>query len=72
MPIERPHPTAASSSEPAGQPVHGRRAAADIAGHRELTPPPASRRAAVEETAGALTGTYEPGYLEALREDWPA
>jgi hypothetical protein len=26
--------------------------------------------AAVEETAGALTGVYEPGYLASLREDW--
>jgi hypothetical protein len=26
---------------------------------------------AVEETAGALSGVYEPGELERLREDWP-
>ncbi len=31
----------------------------------------AERRAAVEETAGALNGVYEPGELERLREDWP-
>ena len=30
------------------------------------------RRRAAEETAGALTGIYEPGELERLREDWPA
>jgi hypothetical protein len=30
------------------------------------------RQAAVEETAGALTGVYRPGELERLREDWPA
>lgn len=30
------------------------------------------RRLAVEETAGALSGVYEPGELERLREDWPA
>ena len=30
------------------------------------------RRAAVQETAGALTGVYRPGELERLREDWPA
>jgi hypothetical protein len=30
------------------------------------------RRAAIQETSGALTGAYEPGYLERLREDWPA
>jgi hypothetical protein len=32
----------------------------------------AKRRAAVVETAGALSGVYEPGELERLREDWPA
>ncbi len=31
----------------------------------------AARRAAVAETAGALSGVYEPGELEHLREDWP-
>jgi hypothetical protein len=31
-----------------------------------------ARRAAVEHTSGALTGTYQAGYLERLREDWPA
>jgi hypothetical protein len=31
----------------------------------------AERRATVEATAGALTGVYEPGELERLREDWP-
>ena len=30
------------------------------------------RRAAIQKTSGALTGAYEPGYLERLREDWPA
>ncbi|OJU85061.1 MAG: hypothetical protein BGO11_15725 [Solirubrobacterales bacterium 70-9] len=29
------------------------------------------RRRAVEETAGMLSGVYEPGELERLREDWP-
>ncbi len=31
----------------------------------------ADRAQAVEETAGALSGVYEPGELERLREDWP-
>lgn len=31
----------------------------------------AARLAAIEATAGALTGSYEPGYLAKLREDWP-
>lgn len=30
------------------------------------------RRATIAETAGALTGLYEPDELERLREDWPA
>lgn len=29
------------------------------------------RALAVEETAGALSGVYESGELEGLREDWP-
>jgi len=30
------------------------------------------RRAAIHRTSGALTGAYEPDYLERLRDDWPA
>ena len=30
------------------------------------------RREAIRRTSGALTGVYEPGYLERLRGDWPA
>lgn len=30
-----------------------------------------ARRLIVEETAGALSGVYEPGELQRLREDWP-
>ena len=29
------------------------------------------RLRAVEETSGVLSGVYEPGELERLREDWP-
>jgi hypothetical protein len=32
----------------------------------------ARRRDAIRRTSGALTGAYEPGYLERLRDDWPA
>ena len=28
--------------------------------------------AAIQDTAGALTGVYRPNELERLREDWPA
>jgi hypothetical protein len=31
----------------------------------------AKQHAGIAETAGALTGLYEPGELERLREDWP-
>ena len=31
-----------------------------------------ARLAAIQRTSGALTGTYQAGYLEQLREDWPA
>lgn len=31
----------------------------------------AERARAVDETAGTLSGVYEPGELERLREDWP-
>jgi hypothetical protein len=39
---------------------------------RERTEVSARRRDAVRRTSGALTGSYEPGYLERLRDDWPA
>jgi hypothetical protein len=42
------------------------------AGREAIDREAAERRAAVEETAGALSGVYEPGELERLREDWPA
>jgi hypothetical protein len=30
------------------------------------------RRIAVRQFSGTLTGVYEPGYLERLRDEWPA
>ena len=30
------------------------------------------RREEIDATAGSLTGVYEPGELERLREEWPA
>jgi len=41
-------------------------------GHAALQSSAAARRAAVNERSGILTGVYEPGYLEALRDEWPA
>jgi sulfite reductase beta subunit-like hemoprotein len=41
------------------------------AGGEAIAAETAKRRAAIAETAGALTGLYEPGELERLREDWP-
>ena len=39
---------------------------------RDRTEETERRRAAIRRTSGALTGAYEPGYLERLRDDWPA
>lgn len=30
------------------------------------------RQEAVRRVSGSLTGVYEPGYLERLRDDWPS
>ncbi len=43
-----------------------------VAGGEAIAAEAAKQRAAIDETAGALTGLYEPGELERLREDWPA
>ena len=32
----------------------------------------AERREALRRTSGLLTGVYGQGYLEELRQDWPA
>jgi hypothetical protein len=42
------------------------------AGREAIEREAGERVRAVEETAGALSGVYEPGELERLREDWPA
>ncbi len=44
----------------------------DRAGRIVLTPAGrvADRRAAIEATAGSLTGVYEPGELDRLRDEW--
>lgn len=44
-------------------------------GHRALKERDAAlqdrRREALRRTSGALTGAYEPGYLDRLRGEWP-
>ncbi len=44
----------------------------DRAGRIVLTAaaPGAARRRAIAETAGSLTGVYEPGGLDRLRDEW--
>lgn len=39
---------------------------------RERVEETARRRDAVRRTSGALSGAYDAGYLERLRDDWPA
>ena len=41
------------------------------AGREAIAEEASDRARAVEETAGALSGVYEPGELERLREDLP-
>jgi hypothetical protein len=45
----------------------GHRALIGEAGERRQT-----RLSAIRRTSGALAGSYDGGYLERLREDWPA
>lgn len=42
------------------------------AGHHALRSDPEQRRAQIATGSGALTGTYEAGYLQALHAEWPA
>jgi hypothetical protein len=42
-----------------------------VVSHVEEERSTAARRAAIERTAGALTGVYSTGYLQRLRGDWP-
>jgi hypothetical protein len=61
-----------SSPEFAKRAMRGPRPDAETADRSEPMPSPADRLTAVEQTAGALTGTYGPSYFASLREDWPA
>ena len=42
------------------------------AGREAIEREAGERSTAIKETAGALTGVYQPNELERLREDWPA
>ncbi|MGN6372231.1 MAG: hypothetical protein ACTHM1_04480 [Solirubrobacteraceae bacterium] len=42
------------------------------AGQESIEREAIERGRAVKETAGSLTGIYQPGELARLREDWPA
>lgn len=42
-----------------------------LMGERSLDDRTARRRRAIETTAGSLSGTFAPGYLDDLRQDWP-
>ena len=42
------------------------------AGQKSIEQEAIERGAAVKETAGSLTGIYQPGELARLRKDWPA
>lgn len=42
------------------------------AGREAIEREASERSAAIEETAGALTGVFRTDELERLREDWPA
>jgi hypothetical protein len=40
-------------------------------GQRALRGDVEHRRRVIAANAGALSGAYEPGYLESLRQEWP-
>lgn len=53
--------------------LHACRDGNQAPGDNPIAPAPtfAARQAAIQETAGALSGVYEPEDLRTLREDWP-
>jgi hypothetical protein len=84
MPTTRPRYTVTDSGELSDQLDQAQRRWPEIrdrkvlllklvaAGREALAREAANRSRAVAETAGALSGVYEPGELERLRDDWPA
>ncbi len=83
MPTKKPRHTVTDTGELSDQLDQAQRPWAEIRDRKELLLKLAAagrdvieekatdRARAVEETAGALSGVYEPGELERLREDWP-
>jgi hypothetical protein len=83
MPTKKPRYIVTDTGDLSNQLDQAQRRWSEIRDHMELLRKltPAGRDAieeeatdrprTVEETAGALSGVYEPGELERLREDWP-
>lgn len=42
-----------------------------LAGEQSIDDRAARRHRAIDTTAGSLAGTFTPGYLDDLRQDWP-
>jgi hypothetical protein len=83
MPTTKPHYTITDTGELSDQLDKAQRRWPEIKDRKELLlrlvaagaaieEEEADRPRAVEETAGALSGVFEPGEMECLREDWPA
>lgn len=64
----RDFPTPEVSDEPASD---RDRTLTDILFEMRDDEPAVRSRHAIEITAGSLTGTFTPGYLGDLRQDWP-
>jgi hypothetical protein len=72
MPTTKPRYTVTDTGDLSDQLDQAQRRWPEIRDRKELLLKLVADRArAVEETAGALSGVYEPGELERLRDDWP-
>jgi hypothetical protein len=83
MQTHGPTRPASDDAESGNQPGQAQRGRPEVRAHRVLLPEAtarerktfareaADRAGAVTDTAATLTGVYEAGELERLREDWP-